>query len=66
MRPRRVVHHGPFEPFRDDETRLTGCYGAAMDSNQSNDKQVAGQPKQKLTLFEQIIKKTAKILRQSR
>ena len=27
---------------------------------------VAGQPKAKLTLFEQIIKKTAKILRQSR
>jgi hypothetical protein len=37
-----------------------------MDSDQVDPKPVAGQPKAKLTLFEQIVKKTAKILRQSR
>ena len=36
-----------------------------MDSKQP-DKPVAPQPKAKLTLFEQFIKKTAKVLRQSR
>jgi hypothetical protein len=37
-----------------------------MDSDKADEKAVAGQPKAKLTLFEQLIKKTAKILRQSR
>jgi hypothetical protein len=37
-----------------------------MDSDKVDPRPVAPQPKAKLTLFEQFIKKTAKILRQSR
>jgi hypothetical protein len=42
-----------------------------MTSDQTNppvppDRPVTGQPVQKLTLFEQVIKKAAKLLRQSR
>jgi hypothetical protein len=37
-----------------------------MDSDKVDPTPVAGQPKAKLTIFEQVIKMTARILRQSR
>ena len=51
-------------------TASAGEYGAAMTADDPDPRPpvqpVAGQPTAKLTIFEQMIKKTARILRQSR
>ena len=49
---------------------VTRCYVAVMDSREAeptpDPKPVVGHPEAKYTLFEKLLKKTAKILRQSR